>query len=587
MRRFERPYLWFSLLALLLLAGGFVWQCIGPTPAINVSRETTYITTPLRADGMPDYERYVLDRQRDGVTPENNAAVLLWQAMGPVEQQVEDFDVVCREIGIGTLPPSEEFLREAHDDKWQWRLQQWLIDAESAVEPGPAEQVSDGSPGPGNAPADVARELTEQVHERPWTREQIPPLGEWLDQNSHALDRLVRGSRLPRFYSPSPELLNHSPESLISSLLPAIQSMRSAARSLAIRAMGHLGEERYGDAWEDSVAIYRWSFLVGDGSSLVGQLVSFAIEGIAHPVTLGLLDSDDLSEEMAATIHHDLRALPSRRATIAQTIDRSERLLGLSAVVDEFLPSKLANGPTSTFLSFDWNIPLRRLNRSYDAMLEAASVVDWQARAKALSQLDADIDSRFRWSGFQKFIAQLSRRQRSELMASTMMSLLLPALSAALTAEDRTNTQRELVRLAAALAVYRTERGAYPDTLEALVPDVREKLPVDLYRGQPFVYRRTQNGYVLYSRGPNGKDDGGSNKQLEVFRGYSASLTPASMVRQLLGSDMPAQADREDSFAAEDVGLVTTESLLCGRIPADADDISIRLPRPKLVLPAP
>ena len=49
----------------------------------RISKETTYITEPLKADGYPNYVA-VLNRQySEGVSPDNNAAVLLWQAIGP------------------------------------------------------------------------------------------------------------------------------------------------------------------------------------------------------------------------------------------------------------------------------------------------------------------------------------------------------------------------------------------------------------------------------------------------------------------------------------------------------------------------
>ncbi len=35
------------------------------------------------------------------------------------------------------------------------------------------------------------------------------------------------------------------------------------------------------------------------------------------------------------------------------------------------------------------------------------------------------------------------------------------------------------------------------------------EVPQDLFTGRPLVYRRTKQGYVLYSVGANGRDDGG------------------------------------------------------------------------------
>jgi hypothetical protein len=49
----------------------------------TVAKDTAYITSPLDKDGYPDYAAALNDRLRQGVTPDNNANVLLWKAIGP------------------------------------------------------------------------------------------------------------------------------------------------------------------------------------------------------------------------------------------------------------------------------------------------------------------------------------------------------------------------------------------------------------------------------------------------------------------------------------------------------------------------
>ena len=78
------------------------------------------------------------------------------------------------------------------------------------------------------------------------------------------------------------------------------------------------------------------------------------------------------------------------------------------------------------------------------------------------------------------------------------MSQWLSPLSACLSIQDRVKTESNLTKLVAALAVYRTENGEYPEQLEQLVPDVIPTLPVDLYHAKPFVYHPDADGYLLY-----------------------------------------------------------------------------------------
>lgn len=52
------------------------------------------------------------------------------------------------------------------------------------------------------------------------------------------------------------------------------------------------------------------------------------------------------------------------------------------------------------------------------------------------------------------------------------------------------------------------EHGRSPKTLAELVPRYLPSIPLDP-SGQPLVYRQRSDGYILYSVGANGVDDGG------------------------------------------------------------------------------
>src|SRR5271163_71889 len=60
-------------------------QAKKPYVAVTISKETTFITAPLRKDGYVNYVAALNQRFGAGVTPENNAAVPFLKAMGPGE----------------------------------------------------------------------------------------------------------------------------------------------------------------------------------------------------------------------------------------------------------------------------------------------------------------------------------------------------------------------------------------------------------------------------------------------------------------------------------------------------------------------
>ncbi len=67
----------------------------------------------------------------------------------------------------------------------------------------------------------------------------------------------------------------------------------------------------------------------------------------------------------------------------------------------------------------------------------------------------------------------------------------------------------DLVRLAFALAAYRADRGSFPAKLSELAPKYLAEVPRDIFTGADLHYTKNRNGYLLYSVGINGKDDGG------------------------------------------------------------------------------
>jgi hypothetical protein len=208
-------------------------------------------------------------------------------------------------------------------------------------------------------------------------------------------------------------------------------------------------------------------------------------------------------------------------------------------------------------LSVDWNIVLRKLNDEYNEAAAAMRLPSGAERRQAFEKFNAKLEMK---AGKIKQIglaitAILSRSTRSDLIGSIFAALMLPAFDAASNAEDRSNSVLAMTQLSAALAVYRTNHDAYPEKIDALVPAVISKLPVDSYNGKPFVYKRLANGYLIYTVGSNGKDDGGSNEMSTLEGRFLDDLDPTE-----------AETLRE-------------------KIPTGADDFSIQIPWPAFKLP--
>jgi hypothetical protein len=101
--------------------------------------------------------------------------------------------------------------------------------------------------------------------------------------------------------------------------------------------------------------------------------------------------------------------------------------------------------------------------------------------------------------------------------------------------ETRRNVALKLLLLRLALQAYYAENGEYPQKLNDLTPKYLKSIPKDDFgRNQPFGYRLAGKKYVLWSIGPDGKDDKGSP---------ILSTKPKRMANELVYADRDSLGD--------------------------------------------
>jgi hypothetical protein len=91
-----------------------------------------------------------------------------------------------------------------------------------------------------------------------------------------------------------------------------------------------------------------------------------------------------------------------------------------------------------------------------------------------------------------------------------LVRLLMPAQSKFSAATHRKTAMLCGLRALLALERYRRDKGTWPAKLDDLTPKLLKTVPLDPYDGKPLRYRRVKDGVIVYSVGPDGKDDGGN-----------------------------------------------------------------------------
>jgi len=522
--------LWILAALVLLCLGWFFLQLFGLKGRIVVSKETTFITEPLGPDGLPDFSAYILERDGAGVTPENNAAVLIWQATWPGDLDPKHWLLIAEALGMEEVPSGQDSLVGVYERAVRTQVGADLTEQFSSTLTGQAAEAELGDSWQERMRDEFAETAINEAMSRPWTDEQMPALAQWVQDNRKPLDLLVEAAARPKYFSPSPSLLDGKKHPLLMHLLPGPQGMRSTVRALTVRAMWHLGEGRSAEAWKDILACLRLARHTSRGSTLIEQLIGIAMDGVACQATVTLLQHDDQGTEQAVKILADLQALPPV-SRMAGSLDRGERLFFIDSVIqqvegkaspNEWSGIEVKSLEVLSLVAIDWNHVLREGNLWYDRFTKATRLPTFAQRQQELSNIEADIGqlSSTAISSGAIVGSVLSRDRRSRMASDVLVSLFLPAVSAATQAEDRAITQQRLTLLAAALATYRMRQGEYPETLDELVPAVLTKLPLDLYTEQPFIYdRKPDGGYLLYSVFENGADDGGTDQNGEIVNG--------------------------------------------------------------------
>jgi len=463
-------------------------------------------------DGYIAYVAALNERLRQGVMQEHNANVLLWQALGPRPEGTSYGPEFCKLMGMPVPPDKGDYFVD---------LNQFMKDR-LKIDPKGKEAEKNWS-------------LLERISQRPWTSKEHPDFGAWLEANDKPLAVTVEATKRTQYYSPVVVSKGGKGSGgLITALLPAPQKCRGLANALVARAMFRLGEGKYDEAWQDLLACHRLGQLVGHGGTLIEGLIGISIEFIAFRADLAFLERVQTDAKRIESSLGDLQKLPpfpeltdkiilGERFSILDTIQMVDRhgLWYLEALSDghakdpqDPLAKEFAEGMRKAILeNIEWDPAMRNANLLFDRMAAAARGRDRPTREKDWSWIESDLKTLRTNLVDSQDLAKLldfnDHKARGKVLGDMIICLMTPAIHNVQKAVDRTKQTQDNLYVAFALARYHCDHGQYPKTLDALAPKYLKQIPEDIFAGKPLIYRSSENGYLLYSVGVNGKDDGG------------------------------------------------------------------------------
>lgn len=477
-------------------------------PNFTISKETTYVTEPVDSDGCINYADALNERLSKGVTPANNANVLLWKAMGP-KPELDNRHMPAKYfqlIGIEEPPENGEYFI---------RLKKYMRGSQKNAEKGSVESIE---------------EELKQTARYPWTANDHPDITEWLKANDKPLALAIEASKRPEYYSPVGfgwASQGDGRAGILASNDPVLMQCRWLAYALASRAMSKLGDGRHDEAWQDLLACHRLARLTAKGGHTISGIVGTTIEQISQRADLAFIGQ--LTDSAAVLRYRrDLQALPSM-PSLADEVDSAERfelLQELMFVIRhglkylEALSGGKNDAPPGPVEKVDWDDGLRFVNRWFDNIVAALREEDRPTRQKRLALIDEQMAEmkakRVSEAGREEIgraalDLQITPRERGLVFTELVLGLMKTRNEGqhVLSRSGRAEQDRRNLFLAFALAAYKCDNKSYPKSLDALIPRYLDKVPDDFFTGNPLVYQPSENGYLLYSLGPNGEDDAG------------------------------------------------------------------------------
>jgi hypothetical protein len=481
---------------------------VGKKVPITVSRETTLLLGPLNDDGTVDYVAAANEMLGKGVTAGNNAAIPLIQAVGPKILPELEREELLKRLGIAPLPDKGQYYVSPSD----------YIDAER-----PDANSAD----------------QEKLLGKPWdvpkrgllSEADNPLLGGWLKRNARPLSLAVAASKRTRFYIPLTS--SHRParmQDIVS--WPHSKPPSELATALACRAMLEAGRGRFDSALADLVAARRLAALITHGGLLIDRLVAVGVdrlvlEGFTSLAGSGKLDARQARQLLAALEAGPLppdSSDPARQVEFLFALDWITRIGREGLDGGAFEPWTPEDKVPIPPVDLDMDEMLRLTQRDWRQALAADAMPTYAQRAEARRRTQQVLDPNVA-AVAKKYPNLLTGRRRLRALVEKLASAgrkertlaVQEALSKAggISAEnlgaliEGGQARFDIARLVCALAAFRLETGRYPALLSELAPKYVPVVPKDVFSDKPLVYKRTAKGYLLYSVGPNMRDDGG------------------------------------------------------------------------------
>lgn len=301
--------------------------------------------------------------------------------------------------------------------------------------------------------------------------------------------------------------------------LPWLSSRRQLARLLLADAIAAYDGGEMDRAFGSLADAYAMSTRVAQGGALIDLLVGHAIFTMCQRtqalfLQIGAADADTLAAH-ARRLHE----IASEQSSLRLALIREGK--AWLSFMDQ-IAAPAADGQGAALVNEDPSLPATPAPAGLSRE-DLTNIRAWME--DRLARLAAAADE----PAVATHIHRLLERTPNDLRSRNdpLAEALMPALTKVY---DGHLSQREgwvTAELLPALEAFRKRDGSLPGSISGLTPSILPALPTEPWTGEPPLYRlAADGGFLIYSPGFDGIDDGGEMSVLEGNRGPDIVLYP-------------------------------------------------------------
>ncbi len=337
-----------------------------------------------------------------------------------------------------------------------------------------------------------------------------------ISDNQESLELIRQGNQKPYYWQIYGTGENEDKE-MLTMLMPHLSDYRKMVYLMCWQGLLNAEQGDFEKTFGDLFEVYLFGqHLRGQNTTLIEQLVAMSIEAMSTETLRMVL------AEYSGQIN--VQVLDSARKRFAAVIENKdftidfggEKLFMRDEVQRSFTQSRF--GKSHLYL------PRLRVLADFDADTELIFLMS----AKALHVLFTHPDKEQTLKEVEQWYSEMEKMStltpasvksqdlsmeettNEAIERNLFLNILLPALGkiSQISYRNRAKTHATLVILG--VMQYEKERGKLPELLDDLIEKgLLNEIPKDPFSDEPLVYRKTDDGFTIYSVGLNFIDDGG------------------------------------------------------------------------------